>query len=295
VTVQPAELTRLIQVIVDEVLTAGSGGSPTSRCDCHSVLFECCPDRLRGVLEAGASRLGLHASGGPPGDVASLIDHTLLRPDATRAGVEQLCREAMQFHFATVCVNPTWVHLSSRVLEGSGVGVCSVVGFPLGATTPDVKHYETRRAIFDGATEIDMVLNIGALKSGDLRLVEQDIEAVVRPCRECGVLSKVIIEAALLTDDEKVTAATIVKAAGADYVKTSTGFGPGGATAADVALLRRVVGADMGVKAAGGVKDLAAVNAMVRAGASRVGASAGVKIVQESKGTMPAPLSPAGY
>jgi deoxyribose-phosphate aldolase len=163
------------------------------------------------------------------------------------------------------------------------VGVCSVVGFPLGATTPDVKHYETRRAIFDGATEIDMVINVGALKSGDLRMVEQDIEAVVTPCRDCHVLSKVIIEAALLTDDEKVAAATIVKAAGADYVKTSTGFGPGGATAADVALLRRVVGEEIGVKAAGGVRDLAAVNAMVQAGASRVGASAGVKIVQESR------------
>jgi deoxyribose-phosphate aldolase len=293
--VQPAELSRLIQIIVEEILAAGGGGSPTSRCECHSVLFECCPDRLRGVLEAGASRLGLHASGGPPGDVASLIDHTLLKPDATRAGVEQLCREAMQFHFATVCVNPTWVLLSARLLKGSGVGVCSVVGFPLGATTPDVKHYETRRAIFDGATEIDMVINVGALKSGDLRVVEQDIEAVVKPCRECGVLSKVIIEAALLTDEEKVTAATIVKAAGADYVKTSTGFGPGGATAADVALLRRVVGEEIGVKAAGGVRDLAAVNAMVQAGASRVGASAGVKIVQESRGAPAAPSVPGRY
>jgi deoxyribose-phosphate aldolase len=235
------------------------------------------------VLDAGASRLGLYASGAPPGDVASLIDHTLLRPDATREQVEQLCREALQFRFATVCVNPTWVLLSSRLLKGSAVGVCSVVGFPLGATTADVKQYETRRAIFDGATEIDMVVNVGALKSGDLRLVEQDIEAVVRSCRDCRVLSKVIIEAALLTDEEKVTAATIVKAAGADYVKTSTGFGPGGATAADVALLRRVVGQDIGVKAAGGVRDLAAMTAMVKAGASRVGASAGVKIIQESR------------
>ena len=141
-------------------------------------------------------------------------------------------------------------------MRARGVGVCSVVGFPLGATTADVKGYETRRAIFDGAREIDMVINVGALKSGDLRVVERDIEAVVAPCRECGVLSKVIIEAALLTDDEKVTACTLAKAAGADYVKTSTGFGPGGATAADVALMRRVVGADMGVKAAGGVRDL---------------------------------------
>ncbi len=169
----------------------------------------------------------------------------------------------------------------------SGVGVCSVVGFPLGATTADVKGYETRRAIFDGAREIDMVINVGALKSGDLRVVERDIEAVTTPCRDCGVLSKVIIEAALLTDDEKVTACTLAKAAAADYVKTSTGFGPGGATAADVALMRRVVGAEMGVKAAGGVRDLEGLKAMVAAGATRVGASAGVKIVQQARGEQP--------
>ena len=166
-----------------------------------------------------------------------------------------------------------------------GVLVCSVVGFPLGATTADVKGYETQRALFDGAREIDTVINVGALKSGDLRTVEKDIEAVVNPCRACGALSKVIIEAALLTDDEKVTACQLAKAAGADYVKTSTGFGPGGATAADVALMRRVVGAEMGVKAAGGVRDLDSVKAMIEAGATRVGASAGVKIVQQASGT----------
>jgi deoxyribose-phosphate aldolase len=159
-----------------------------------------------------------------------------------------------------------------------------VVGFPLGATTSDTKHYETRRAIFDGAREIDMVINIGALKSGDLPLVERDIEAVTAPCRETAVLSKVIIEAALLTGDEKVTACTLARAAGADYVKTSTGFGPGGATAADVALMRRVVGDGMGIKAAGGVRDLGTLEAMVAAGATRIGASAGVRIVQESRG-----------
>ena len=148
---------------------------------------ECCPDRVRGVLDAGATRLGLHASGGPAGQVAALIDHTLLKADATRAEIEKLCREAAEFGFATVCVNPTWVALAARLLAGSRSGVCSVVGFPLGATTPDVKHYETRRAIFDGAREIDMVINIGALKSGDLRLVERDIEAVVAPCRDAGV------------------------------------------------------------------------------------------------------------
>src|SRR5882672_9294020 len=280
------ELRRLIDVIVSEL--AVSTARPEERCACHSVVDDCCPDRLRGVLDAGATRVGLYAGGGAPAGVASMIDHTLLRPDATRANIEELCREAAQFKFATVCVNPTWVALAAKLLAGSGVGVCSVVGFPLGATTPDVKGYETRRAIFDGAREIDMVINIGALKSGDLRMVECDIEAVTTPCREAGALSKVIIEAALLTDDEKITACTLAKAAGADYVKTSTGFGPGGATAADVMLMRRVVGEEMGVKAAGGVRDLEGLKAMVAAGATRIGASAGVRIVQESQGRQPA-------
>jgi len=287
------ELQRLIDVIVQEM--AAAGRAPGDRCACHSVLDDCCPDRLRGVIDAGATRVGLHATGGAPSGVAAMIDHTLLKPDATRHDIEELCSEAGKFKFATVCVNPTWVALSARLLAGTGVGVCSVVGFPLGATTADVKGYETQRAIFDGAREIDMVINVGALKSGDLRLVERDIEAVVTPCRECGILSKVIIEAALLTDDEKVTACTLAKAAGADYVKTSTGFGPGGATAADVALMRRVVGAEMGVKAAGGVRDLESVKAMIAAGATRVGASAGVKIVQQARGEKTALALPSGY
>ena len=282
-----AELQRLIEMIVEEVSAAAA--LPRSRCACHAVASDCCPDRLQGVLEAGATRVGVHASGGAPASVAAMIDHTLLKPDATRKEIEELCREAAQFGFATACVNPTWVALAARQLSGRSTGVCSVVGFPLGATTADVKGYETRRAIFDGAREIDMVINVGALKSGDLRTVERDIEAVVAPCRDCGVLSKVIIEAALLGDDEKVTACTLAKAAGADYVKTSTGFGPGGATAADVALMRRVVGADMGVKAAGGVRDLESLQAMVAAGASRVGASAGVKILQQARGQTPQP------
>jgi len=276
------EIEHLIDLIVAEMTAATT--RPQVRCACHAVLDDCCPDRLRGVLDAGATRVGVHAIGGAPAGVASMIDHTLLKPDATRANIEELCREAAQFKFATVCINPTWVALATRLLATPGVPVCSVVGFPLGATTSDVKGYETQRAIFDGAREIDMVINVGALKSGDLRLVERDIEAVVGPCRACGVLSKVIIEAALLTDAEKVTACTLAKAAGADYVKTSTGFGPGGATAADVALMRRTVGADMGVKAAGGVRDLEGMKAMLAAGASRVGASAGVKIVQQSRG-----------
>jgi len=283
------ELKRLIDVIVSEMAASASpAGRPVPPCACHGVLGDCCPDRLRPVIDAGATRVGVHATGGAPSGVASMIDHTLLKPDATRQNIEDLCREAAQFRFATVCVNPTWVALCARLLSGSGVGVCSVVGFPLGATTADTKHYETRRALFDGAREIDMVINVGALKSGDLRLVERDIEAVTAPCREIGAVSKVIIEAALLTDEEKIAACTVAKAAAADFVKTSTGFGPGGATAADVALMRRAVGAAMGVKAAGGVRDLEGLKAMVAAGATRIGASAGVRIVQESRGEKPA-------
>jgi deoxyribose-phosphate aldolase len=292
--VTPQDLQRLVDIITEEILAAGGGAALPSRCACHSVSTDCCPSRFRGVLDAGATRLGLHAAGGAPG-VSGMIDHTLLKADASRAEIETLCREAAEFQFATVCVNPAWVALAASRLRGTGVGVCSVVGFPLGATTADVKQYETRRAIFDGATEIDMVINVGALKSGDLRTVERDIEAVVDPCRQCGIISKVIIEAALLTDEEKITASTLSKAAGADFVKTSTGFGPGGATVADVALMRRVVGADMGVKAAGGVRDLEGLKAMVAAGATRVGASAGVKIVQESKGQKTASGAPVGY
>jgi deoxyribose-phosphate aldolase len=287
------DVERLIQIIVEELSAAGRGPQPT-RCSCHSLLYECCPDRLRGVIDAGATRLGLHAAGGASGTVAAMIDHTLLKADASVNDIETLCREAAEYKFASVCVNPTWVATCARLLQGTGVKVCSVVGFPLGATTADTKHYETRRVIFDGAREIDMVINVGALKSGDLRLVERDIEAVTAPCREAGALSKVIIEAALLSDDEKVTACTLAKAAGADYVKTSTGFGPGGATAADVALMRRVVGEEMGVKAAGGVRDLEGLKAMIAAGATRVGASAGVRIVQELRGQQPTAVA-KGY
>jgi deoxyribose-phosphate aldolase len=290
------DLQRLVEIITEEVMAAQrrTANAP-SHCACHAVLYECCPERLRGVIDAGASRIGLHASGGAAGSVAGMIDHTLLKPDATRADIDKLCREASEFHFATVCVNPTWVARCASLLRGTGVGVCSVVGFPLGATTADVKHYETRRAIFDGASEIDMVINIGALKSGDLQVVERDIEAVVGPCREARVASKVIIEAVLLTDDEKITASALSKAAGADFVKTSTGFASGGATPADVALMRRVVGADMGIKAAGGVRDYEGLKAMVAAGATRIGASAGVKIVQESTGQKSAATAPTGY
>jgi deoxyribose-phosphate aldolase len=288
-----SDIRRVIDIILQEL--AAAGAVAPSQCSCHGFLTDCCPNHVSGVLAAGACRLGLHAAGGGAGEVAGLIDHTLLKPDATAKDIEKLCKEAAEFGFATVCVNPTWVAYCHRLLRGSTVGVCSVVGFPLGATTPDVKNYETRRAIFDGAHEIDMVINIGALKSGDLRLVEQDIEAVTGPCRQHDVVSKVIIEASLLTDEEKVTASALTKAGGADFVKTSTGFGPGGATVADVMLMRRVVGDSMGVKAAGGVRDLEQMKAMVAAGASRVGASAGVRIVKESRGEGVTESKPAAY
>ncbi len=284
---------RVVELILEELVAAGAVAP--ARCACHGFTYECCPDRVRGVLDAGATRLGLHARDGGDNNVASAIDHTLLKPDATATDIDTLCREAAEWRFATVCVNPTWVARAAGRLRGTGVGVCSVVGFPLGATTPDVKQYEARRAIFDGATEIDMVLNVGALKSGDVRTVTDDIRAVVGACAERGVTSKVILETALLTDEEKVTACTLAKAAGADFVKTSTGFGPGGATAGDVALMRRVVGAEMGVKASGGVRDLQQVKAMVAAGATRIGASAGVRIVKESMGETVAAGKASGY
>ena len=283
-TLLTPDFSRLVERITAEVMANLAVAGAPVHCGCHGLLYDCCPTQVRGVLDAGASRLGLHAAGGRPGEVAGLIDHTLLKPDATADEIAALCREAAEFGFATVCVNPTWIATAARALHGTRVGVCSVVGFPLGATTADVKQYETRRAIFDGATEIDMVINIGALKSGDLRTVERDIEGVAQSCRDAGVLSKVIIEAALLSDEEKVSACTLAKAAGADYVKTSTGFAKSGATVADVELMRRVVGPDMGVKAAGGVRDYEQLKAMQAAGATRVGASAGVKIVRESRG-----------
>ena len=182
---------RVIELILEELARAGAV-APT-RCACHGFTFDCCPDRVQHVLEAGATRLGLHATDGSAQGLPGLIDHTLLKPDATATAIVQLCKEAAEWKFATVCVNPTWVALSAQQLRGSGVAVCSVVGFPLGATTPDVKQFEARRAIFDGAVEIDMVINVGALKSGDVRLVSDDIRGVVSACQAGGAVCKVII------------------------------------------------------------------------------------------------------
>ncbi len=223
----------------------------------------------------------------PPG-LAGYFDHTLLKPDATDDDIRELCAEARQYPFASVCINPNHVRLAVSELRGTQVKVCTVVGFPLGAHQPEIKATETRRAIRDGAREIDMVINIGALKSGDDDLVLRDIRGVADACRESGALSKVIIEAALLTDEEKERACQLSRKAKADFVKTSTGFGPGGATAHDVELMSRVVrGTRMGVKAAGGIRDLETTREMIAAGATRIGASASIKIMQEAESTGP--------
>lgn len=213
--------------------------------------------------------------------LARVIDHTLLRHEASMAQIMQLCQEARTYGFASVCVNPIWVRLCAELLRGAAPLVCTVAGFPLGASAPEIKAREAEQAIRDGACEIDMVINLGALKSRDYEFVARDIVAVVQASHRHGAGVKVIIEAALLTDDEKVLACRIARWAGADFVKTSTGFGPGGATVADVALMRQVVGPDMGVKAAGGIRTLADARAMIAAGATRIGASASVAIMTE--------------
>jgi deoxyribose-phosphate aldolase len=237
------------------------------------------------VVANGAARLGYCGAGSEvPSDLAEFIDHTLLRPDASPDDIDTLCDEAMEFGFAAVCINPSWVARAKKRLRTSGITVASVVGFPLGANTPEIKAMEARRALRDGAREIDMVINIGALKGGDHDLVRRDIAGVSDACREVGALNKVIIEAAYLTDEEKVVACRLAVAGRAHYVKTSTGFGPGGATVFDVALMREVVGAKVGVKAAGGIHTADEVREMITAGATRIGASAGVRIVSGEEG-----------
>ena len=285
---------RLVDAVVRAVLEQ-LHAREEGPCACHSAPGGCCPDRFGRYVGHGADRFGLRAGVAYPREISRMIDHTLLKPEATRDQLEALCAEARAHGFATVCVNPTWVRLCSELLRGFETRVCTVVGFPLGATTTDVKAYEAARTIEDGATELDMVMNVGALRSGDLAHVERDIAAVVEAGRRGGAIVKVIIEAALLDDDEKVKACVVAKAACADFVKTSTGFGPGGATVADIALMRKVVGPEMGVKAAGGVRDLKSAQALIEAGADRIGASVGVKIVQESRGLKPAAAGGTGY
>ncbi|WP_347549539.1 deoxyribose-phosphate aldolase [Pseudalkalibacillus hwajinpoensis] len=211
--------------------------------------------------------------------LANLIDHTALKPDTSREQIEKLCEEAREFNFASVCINPTWVSLAADMLKGAEAKVCTVIGFPLGAVTTETKAFETNDAIQKGATEVDMVINIGALKDKNDTLVEEDIKAVVNAAKG-RALVKVIIETCLLTDEEKKRACELSVKAGADFVKTSTGFSTGGATVEDIKLMRETVGPDIGVKASGGVRDLEGSQAMIDAGATRIGASAGVKIVQ---------------
>ncbi len=209
--------------------------------------------------------------------IAAMIDHTLLKPEATPAQVEKLCAEAAEYHFASVCVNPVYIPLAARLLNGTGVKVCCVVGFPLGAIAPEQKAAEAASCAAMGAEELDMVIHIGAAKAGDWALVQRDIEGVVKAA--AGRTVKVIIETCLLTDEEKVKACEAAKAAGAHFVKTSTGFSTGGATTHDIALMRKTVGPEMGVKASGGIRDYATAMAMIEAGANRIGASAGIEIV----------------
>ena len=239
---------------------------------------------------AGAHGARISASLGiqnVPADVAKLIDHTLLKAEATYAEIDKLCDEAAKFGFASVCVNPLYVKRCAERLKGATAKVCTVIGFPLGATPREIKALEARRAIRDGASEIDMVIAVGALKSGDHRYVYDDILIVAEAARDGGALLKVIIETCFLTDEEKVAACVLAKRARADFVKTSTGFGKGGATAHDIALMAKAVEYKLGVKASGGVKNAADARQLIAAGATRIGASVGVKIAQESKGMAP--------
>jgi deoxyribose-phosphate aldolase len=277
---------RLVDQITDLVL-AKIGG------DDYCPSF--CSADVQRIVDAGAERIGIVlGETATAHDWASLIDHTLLKPEASESDIRKLCDEAAKFGFASVCVNPAWVKTAAEFLRGTGVPVCTVIGFPLGATLSDVKAYEARRAIFNGAKEVDMVINIGALKSGDDCAVEDDIRAVAEAAHENRVLCKVIIETALLTNEEKVRACLAAKNAGADFVKTSTGFSKGGATVDDIALMRRTVGSALGVKASGGVKGIEDARAMFEAGATRIGASVGVKIAQEAEG-IKTPASTLAY
>jgi deoxyribose-phosphate aldolase len=248
---------------------------------CVQRCAQTCSKNTKTILAAGADRVSAsdHLTKIDP-TIAAMIDHTILKPDATRNDVIKVCREARQYNFASVCVNPYWVPLVKAELAGSPVKVCTVVGFPLGATSTEAKVAETAAALRSGAQEIDMVINVGALRSGDHDAVKTDIQEVVKVSHAAGAIVKVILETALLDDSQKAIACTLCKLAGADFVKTSTGFGPSGATAHDVALMRATVGPGMGVKASGGIRTWDDFKTMAAAGATRIGASASVKIVE---------------
>jgi deoxyribose-phosphate aldolase len=290
------ELDTLVAQIGEELLArAGSGVAqravpklgeglnlPDQVCPgCVQRCVQTCARNTKEIIAAGADRVSAseRLTKVDP-TIAALIDHTILKPEATRADVVKVCREARQYNFASVCVNPYWVPLVRAELTGSPVKVCTVVGFPLGATSTEAKVAEAAAALRAGAQEIDMVINVGALRSGDHEAVKLDIQQVVKVSHEARAIVKVILETALLDDNQKAVACTLTKLAGADFVKTSTGFGPSGATAHDIALMRQVVGPEMGVKASGGIRTLQDVQAMKAAGASRIGASASVKIVE---------------
>ncbi len=269
---------ELVEAVTREVLAALNVGDPCE--DCHGSCAAHSPDKVRSVVANGADRVSYHGQGAEvPMDLAKYIDHTLLKPDATADDIDTLCAEAKDYGFASVCVNPAWVKRAAQNLRGSDVRVASVVGFPFGATPSEIKAMEARRVLRDGAREIDMVINIGALKSGQHDVVRSDIAKVSDACHEVGALNKVIIETSLLADEEKVIASHLAQLAKADYVKTSTGFAGGGATVQDVLLMRETVGPKMGIKASGGVRNREDAEEMIAAGATRIGASAGIVIV----------------
>ncbi len=292
--VNSQELEKLIQAITEEMLAYLGAQQGNLRgvelaeiycAECNERCSHLCVHKTQKAIEAGAARI---SAGGEVASVdaqiAHLIDHTLLKPDATRDQIRKLCEEAVKFGFASVCINPWNVAQAAELVRGSEVKVCTVVGFPLGATLPQVKIYETDAVIKLGAQEIDMVINIGALKSGLDDTVEADIRGVVEASHRGGAICKVILETALLTIEEKIRGSLAAKNAGADFVKTSTGFSTGGATAEDVSLMRAVVGGEIGIKAAGGVRSFEDFQKMVAAGATRVGASASVKILEQARG-----------
>jgi deoxyribose-phosphate aldolase len=267
-------------------LPAGAEGLNIPELVCPGCVQRCpqtCAKKTAEIVAAGACRVSASERlTRVDANIASLIDHTLLRPEATRDQIVNLCQEARRHNFASVCVNAAWVPLCAQLLHGSPVKVCTVVGFPLGATLTEAKRAETEQAVKLGAQEIDMVIHVGALRSGDLDLVCNDIRAVVEAAHRAGAIVKVIIEAALLDDRQKAVACALSRLAGADFVKTSTGFGPSGASVHDVALMHRVVGGEMGIKAAGGIRTFDDLQKMASAGATRIGASASVKILEEA-------------
>jgi len=294
--VTQAELDSLVAQIGEEILTRMGGPEavpaaakkgeglnlPDQVCPgCVQRCAQTCSRNTKEIIASGAARISAseRLTKIDP-SIAALIDHTILKADATRADVLKVCREAREYHFASVCVNSYWVPVVRHELAGSPVKVCTVVGFPLGAASTEAKTAEAAAAVCAGAQEVDMVINVGALRSGDQEAVKTDIEEVVRVSHRGGAIVKVILETALLDDNQKAVACMLSKAAGADFVKTSTGFGPSGATAHDIALMREVVGPSMGVKASGGIRTLQDVQAMTAAGATRIGASASVKIVE---------------